>query len=166
MTRVNLDLKLTSGSMLEIMKRQTIDTSTSRMLGEPEGVSSTALQPRWSIGEASARTGVSVDTLRYYERVGLAIPAGRTSGGARRYSELDLEQVSCTKWLRDVGVSIPTIVQYIALRSQGVHGRSGRRALLADYRDELLRRRIQLDTAIDAIEDKIAKYDRMERNTQ
>ncbi len=45
------------------------------------------------IGEVAERLGVSTRTLRYYEQVGLLTPSGRSGGGARRYTELDLERV-------------------------------------------------------------------------
>ncbi|WP_262423325.1 MerR family DNA-binding transcriptional regulator [Brevundimonas denitrificans] len=37
------------------------------------------------IGELSARAGVHLETIRYYERIGLLPPPGRTSNGHRRY---------------------------------------------------------------------------------
>lgn len=156
-----LDLKLTSSSMFDGMK-----VVTTCMLGEIDGVPPAWLEPRWSIGQVAARTGVPADTLRYYEHVGAVIPAGRTSGGARRYSDLDVERISCTCWLREAGVPIPTILQFNKLREQGRLGRQGRRALLADYRDELIRRRKQLDASITAVEGKIAKYDRLTGSEQ
>jgi DNA-binding transcriptional MerR regulator len=45
------------------------------------------------IGEVAERLGVSTRTLRYYEEVGLLTPSGRTGGGARHYTDLDLERV-------------------------------------------------------------------------
>ncbi|GAA3507745.1 hypothetical protein FHR32_007255 [Streptosporangium album] len=52
-----------------------------------------------SIAEAARRTGVSVHTLRYYERAGLVVtPVGRTVGGRRRYRQLDLDWITvCTR---------------------------------------------------------------------
>jgi DNA-binding transcriptional MerR regulator len=49
--------------------------------------------PRFRIGEAAERAGVSVRTLRWYEEIGILVPAGHTSGGARRYSEDDLIRI-------------------------------------------------------------------------
>ena len=42
-----------------------------------------------TIKEVSERFGVSTDTLRYYERIGLIPPVARTSGGIRDYTESD-----------------------------------------------------------------------------
>jgi DNA-binding transcriptional MerR regulator len=45
------------------------------------------------IGEAAERAGVSTRTLRWYEEIGLLVPAGHSTGGARRYSEDDLTRI-------------------------------------------------------------------------
>ena len=49
--------------------------------------------PRYRIGEAAERAGVSSRTLRWYEEIGLLAPTAHTSGGARRYSEDDLARI-------------------------------------------------------------------------
>ena len=53
-----------------------------------------------SIAEAAERTGVSVHTLRYYERAGLVVTTvDRTAGGRRRYRQIDLDWIKiCTKF--------------------------------------------------------------------
>ena len=45
------------------------------------------------IGEAAERAGVSARTLRWYEEIGLLVPAGHSAGGARRYGQDDLERI-------------------------------------------------------------------------
>jgi MerR family transcriptional regulator, repressor of the yfmOP operon len=49
--------------------------------------------PRFRIGEAAERAEVSPRTLRWYEEIGLLVPAGHSAGGARRYSPDDLERI-------------------------------------------------------------------------
>jgi DNA-binding transcriptional MerR regulator len=142
---------------MEAVERKT----PSRLLGEADGVPGEWLEPRYPIGQAAALTDVPADTLRYYEREGIMTPAGRTPGGARRYSELDLEKIACAHWLREAGVPIDVIRQLTALRDQGPQTASGRRALLVAHRDELQRRRDRIGESIDAVEEKIAKYDRI-----
>ena len=63
----------------------------------------TLLDVGCSIEEASARTGVSAHTLRYYERIGLLAPVGRAAGGHRRYSDADLGAVGFLTLLRQIG---------------------------------------------------------------
>ncbi|MFT8639181.1 MerR family transcriptional regulator [Bifidobacterium sp.] len=137
------------------------EKSQDRLLGESDGVPSEWMQPQYSIGRAAERTGVPADTLRYYEREGIMAPAGRTSGGSRRYSELDLEKIACAHWLREAGVPIAVIKHFDALRDQGRETVSARRSLLIAHRDELQRRRDRIEASMAAIEEKIAKYDRI-----
>jgi DNA-binding transcriptional MerR regulator len=59
-------------------------------------------QPGLRIGEAAARAGVSTRTLRYYEELGLLPPSTRTTGGARRYSETELERLAHIRELQDL----------------------------------------------------------------
>jgi DNA-binding transcriptional MerR regulator len=54
------------------------------------------------IGEAAELTEVSTRTLRYYEQLGLVTPTGRSAGGARRYSEVDLARVHRIRELQEL----------------------------------------------------------------
>ena len=73
-----------------------------------------------SIAEAARRTGVSVHTLRYYERAGLVVtPIDRTAGGRRRYHGLDLKWITVCTRLRATGMPIKTIRRYAELVSAG-----------------------------------------------
>ena len=58
--------------------------------------------------EASERTGLSLDTLRYYERLGLFGPVGRTAGGRRIYTERDVAWAPLLVCLRRAGLGSPT----------------------------------------------------------
>ncbi|MCH4160722.1 MerR family DNA-binding transcriptional regulator [Bifidobacterium sp.] len=136
-------------------------TATVRLLGESDGAPEEWSVPRWSIGQAAERTGVSADTLRYYEREGILSPAGRTSGGLRRYSELDLEKIACAHWLRRAGVPLTTIREFDSLRDGGRHTLTGRKKLLEEHLEELARRREEIDSSMISIQAKIAKYDRL-----
>jgi DNA-binding transcriptional MerR regulator len=73
-----------------------------------------------SIAEAARRTGVSVHTLRYYERAGLVVTAiDRTAGGRRRYQQQDLQWITMCARLRSTGMPIKTIRRYAQLVSAG-----------------------------------------------
>jgi DNA-binding transcriptional MerR regulator len=91
-----------------------------------------------SIAEAARRTGVSVHTLRYYERAGLAATAvDRTSGGRRRYHQLDLDWIVICTRLRATGMPIRTIRRYAELVSAGPGNEQERLALLEAHRAEV-----------------------------
>jgi MerR family transcriptional regulator, repressor of the yfmOP operon len=55
-----------------------------------------------TIGRAADQAGVTARTLRYYEQLGLLTPAGRSVGGARRYSAEDVERVARIRQLQDL----------------------------------------------------------------
>jgi MerR family transcriptional regulator, aldehyde-responsive regulator len=57
------------------------------------------------IAEVSEHYGISSDTLRYYERVGLIWPVNRISSGIRDYNESDLRRVEFIKSMRSAGLS-------------------------------------------------------------
>ncbi|HYS41912.1 MAG TPA: MerR family transcriptional regulator [Pseudonocardiaceae bacterium] len=116
----------------------------------PEGV---------SIAEASRRTGVSVHTLRYYERARLVVtPVDRTHSGRRRYHQLDIEWiVVCTK-LRATGMPIKTIRRYAELVVAGIGNEDARLALLEAHRAEVLAKLAELRENLELIDHKIDVY--------
>lgn len=68
-----------------------------------------------SIGDLSRRTGVKVPTIRYYEQMGLLVPAERSKGNQRRYERSDLERLAFIRHARDLGLDIAAIRELIAL---------------------------------------------------
>jgi DNA-binding transcriptional MerR regulator len=71
----------------------------------------------YSIGQMSARTGVKVPTIRYYEGMGLLAASGRTGGNQRRYGAAELEQLGFIKHGRDLRFSLEAIGSLIALQA-------------------------------------------------
>ena len=112
-----------------------------------------------TIAEAARRTGVSVHTLRYYERAGLVVsPVDRTSGGRRRYRELDLKWiVICTK-LRATGMPIAGIRRYAELVAAGPGNEAERLALLEAHRADVLARLAEIQENLKTIDYKIEVY--------
>jgi DNA-binding transcriptional MerR regulator len=106
---------------------------------------------------ASDRTGLTLDTLRYYEREGLIGPVRRMPSGQRRYSEDDLAWIGIVSCLRDAGLGIADLRRFTELlRSE--HGADDRVAFLQRRRDELLERRRQTEAALAVLDGKIAHY--------
>ncbi len=85
----------------------------------------------------AAQTGVSIDTLRYYEREGLIDPVTRASNGHRRYSSDDVLWVQVLRCLRDTGMTIEQLRRYCELGQQGESTESERRELLETHRREV-----------------------------
>lgn len=67
-----------------------------------------------NIKEASSTTGVSADTIRYYERIGLIMPIERVSG-IRKFNERNINQINFAKTMREAGLSIETLKDYVTL---------------------------------------------------
>lgn len=86
------------------------------------------------VGEVTTLTGLSVDTLRYYERQGLIPPVARTPGGQRRYDQQDLNRLSFLVNLRATGMPIALMWRFAQLRQEGEAARSARLSLLLEHR--------------------------------
>lgn len=82
-----------------------------------------------SIGEASARTGLSADTLRYYERIGLLGRIARNGGGQRRYSANDIARLRFVRRAQAMDFSLDEIGQLLELRGSDGDVRADVRAL-------------------------------------
>lgn len=109
----------------------------------------TATMPRGlSISETADRTGLSTDTLRYYERIGLIDPVPRSSAGHRVYGEVQLEQVSFVLLLRNTGMPIRDMLRYARLRSEGEYTADERRELLEEHRERLCAQARELESSI------------------
>lgn len=73
----------------------------------------------YQIGECAARSGLTPDTLRYYERVGLLAPPRRTSGGFRVYPAETLERLRFIKQAQMVGLTLHEITALVSYQDQG-----------------------------------------------
>lgn len=72
-----------------------------------------------TIAMVSRRYGLSQDTLRYYERVGMIPPVHRTESGLRDYTEEDCRWVELAKCMRGAGLPVEKMVAYVKLCRQG-----------------------------------------------
>ena len=112
-----------------------------------------------TIQEVSRRYGLSADTLRYYERVGLIPPVPRTRGGARDYDGPSLGWVELIKCMRAAGVGIEALSEYCRLFQQGEESLEARKALLVEQRRQLLERMEDMQRSLDRLNEKIENYD-------
>lgn len=129
---------------------------------KPQPVSGSARsgpQAGLSIAEAARRTGVSVHTLRYYERAGLVVTAvGRTHGGRRRYQQEDLTWITVCTRLRATGMPIKTIRRYAELVAAGPGNEPERLALLEAHHGDVTARLAELQENLKLIDHKINVY--------
>ena len=112
-----------------------------------------------TITEASKKYDISVDTLRYYERIGLIPPVPRTSGGVRDYDEASCGWIELMKCMRAAGVQIEALIRYVALFRQGDGTLENRKALLEEQREQLAARMSDMQRSLDRLNEKIAWHD-------
>jgi DNA-binding transcriptional MerR regulator len=111
-----------------------------------------------SIAEAAEQAGLSVHTLRYYERAGLLAPVERNGSGHRRYTPEDVEWiVVCTK-LRATGMPIRRIRDYAELVREGEGNEAERLALLEAHREDVRRQLREVRRNLELIDYKIDLY--------
>ncbi len=119
-----------------------------------------------TIAQVSRQYGLSADTLRYYERVGLLQRVRRTSGGIRDYSEADCQRVEYIKCMRSAGVSIEALIEYFSLMEQGPQTIPQRKELLLEQRAQIVARieelnaaLLRLDYKLDGYEERMLKFE-------
>jgi DNA-binding transcriptional MerR regulator len=111
------------------------------------------------IAQVSEKYGLSVDTLRYYERVGLIPPVHRNEGGIRDYDELDLRRVDFIKCMRAAGLPVEVLIEYMALIQQGDSTIEARKEILVEQRDLIAARMQEMQKTLDLINHKIDVYE-------
>lgn len=117
------------------------------------------------IAEVSKAYGISADTLRYYERVGLIPAVNRRSNGIRDYDEGDLNWVEFIKCMRSAGIQVEALIEYVALYQQGDDTASARKAILVEQRAQLEERMEEMKTTLERLNYKIDNYDRVMSNS-
>ncbi len=112
-----------------------------------------------TISEVSKKYGLSVDTLRYYEKAGLIPPVNRKENGIRDYTPEDCGWVEFIKCMREAGLSIEVLTQYIALYAKGNRTLQKRKNLLIEERDRLKQRIEQMQATLKRLNYKIDVYE-------
>lgn len=111
------------------------------------------------IAEVSEQYGISSDTLRYYERIGLIPPVNRNGNGIRDYNELDLRRVEFIKCMRSAGLPVEVLIEYVGLVQQGDKTIESRKEILIEQRGLLLARMREMQKTLDILNHKIVVYE-------
>lgn len=112
------------------------------------------------IAEVSEKYGLSVDTLRYYERVGLIPPVHRNEVGIRDYNELDLRRVDFIKCMRSAGLPVEVLIEYMGLVQQGDSTIEARKEILVEQRDLVAARLEEMQKTLNLLNHKIEVYEK------
>ena len=111
------------------------------------------------IAEVSEHTGISSDTLRYYERIGLIWPVNRNASGIRDYNDLDLRRVEFIKCMRKAGLPVEVLIEYVGLVQQGDKTIESRKEILREQRELLAARMSEMQKTLDLLDHKIEVYE-------
>lgn len=114
------------------------------------------------ISEAAARTGLSIDTLRFYEKIGLIDPPPRDAAGRRTYGEDTIGWVRFLAQLNATGMKQADRIRYARLRAEGAATVPARRQMLEAHRDGIRARMAQLQEVMALMDRKVALYEKLE----
>ncbi|PTI49163.1 MerR family transcriptional regulator [Staphylococcus succinus] len=111
------------------------------------------------ISEVSQKMEISIDTLRYYEKIGIIPQISRTNGGVRNYTEDDLNWINLAKCMRQSGLSIEALAHYLELFQQGEDTQAERLAILSEQRETVLNTIQQMNDTLALLNKKIDNYE-------
>lgn len=111
------------------------------------------------ITEVSKMFNLSQDTLRYYERIGLIPHVNRNKSGIREYSEEDCRWVEFIKCMRNAGLPIEALIEYVDLFQRGDETMEARKELLIEQRKLLMERMEDMKKTLERLDYKITRYE-------
>ncbi|MFD4523159.1 MerR family transcriptional regulator [Streptomyces sp. NPDC058470] len=113
-----------------------------------------------SIGQVAESTGLSVHTLRFYEREGLFVnPVRRRPGGRRVYSQDDVDWLTVCIILRASGMPLPALRRYADLVREGAGNEEERLALMREHQAHVTTQIGRLTESLDLIRFKVGVYE-------
>ena len=112
-----------------------------------------------TISEVSKEFGLTADTLRYYERIGLLPAVNRNSSGNRDYTQEDCRWVQFIKCMRSAGLSIETLIEYVSLFQLGNATIAIRKELLIEQRKQIFDKIEELQGTLEYLDKKIDGYE-------
>lgn len=111
-----------------------------------------------TIAEVSKKYDLTPDTLRYYERIELLTNVPRTKNGIRDYDDHSCSRIEFIKCMRNAGVEIEILIEYMSLFEKGKSTVDARKQLLEEQREKLLEKQKSINATIDRLNYKIELY--------
>lgn len=112
-----------------------------------------------TITEVSKKFDLTQDTLRYYERIGLIPSVNRNKSGIRDYTEEDCRWVEFVKCMRNAGLPIEVLIEYVTLFQQGDETAEARKELLIEQRKQLIGKMEEMKKTLKRLDYKIERYE-------
>ena len=116
------------------------------------------------ISEVGEKYGLTPDTLRYYERIGLIPPVKRRPNGIREYDDYSCGWIQFIHCMRKAGMPVETLVEYVQLYQQGAVTKEARKELLLEEHRRLNERIVDLQAVKERLLYKINNYDQLEES--
>ena len=110
------------------------------------------------IAEVSKKYNLTEDTIRYYERIGLIPRVPRTKSGIRDFDDESCRWIEFIKCMRNSGMTIEVLTEYINLYKQGDKTIEARKKLLIEQKEKLLSKQEEIANTIKRLEYKIEIY--------
>lgn len=111
-----------------------------------------------TIKEVCEQYDITPDTLRYYEKVGAIPSVSRTKGGIRDYTEEDMKWIHNAICMRNAGVPVDMLVEYVKLFLEGDETIQARYDLLVKAREEIQKQADELQNTLNLINYKVSRY--------
>ena len=105
----------------------------------------------YTIREACEKTGLTAHTLRYYEKEKLLPSVDRSAGGFRQYSDEDMEKLAMICCLKNTGMSLQEIAQFMTLAREGDSTLEARCEMLRKHREAVLGRMEEMQRYLDKV---------------
>ncbi len=112
----------------------------------------------YTIKEVSERTGLSIYTLRYYDKEGLLPLVKRTPSGIRKFSDNDIAWLGLICCLKNSGMSIENIKEFMHLCLKGEETAEIRKDMLLLHKQHILQQMNELEKSLDTVNYKINHY--------
>jgi DNA-binding transcriptional MerR regulator len=112
----------------------------------------------FTIKQISEKTNLTEHTIRYYDREGLIPLIKRTKSGIRQFSEDDLEWINLICCLRNSGMPLQEIKEFMQLCLKGKDSLEERRELLIRHRTRIQEQMANLDNSLNIVNFKIEHY--------
>lgn len=112
-----------------------------------------------TIAEVSKKYDLTQDTIRYYERIGLIPTIPRTQNGIRNFDEESCRWIEFIKCMRNAGMEIEILLEYVELFKKGKSTVKARKELLEEQREKLTQKQRNINATIERLDYKLELYD-------